>query len=233
MTIVLISWYLLKHSLAPDRQTPYQRGIYEDMFYKMADSYPQLWARSGPREAIKPRTRLDRIRWHLILLWNDPDKTTRKTPGDDTGYDDLGAWARCKRYLTSRWTKQLRTFDDIGSSSTVLEDGYQNDDISFFDEKVDANEVEVKSTHSAPAAQDQENRLEVPTSTNTPSMAYMMRSKISGSRPGSRPSSAPVHGSDGRRSHSSGRTSGILVEEEPAGWLKDYNRPRGSNPIFY
>lgn len=223
MTIVLLSWYFFKHSLASDRQSPYQRGIYEDMFYNMATKYPQLWARTGPRDAIKPQTRLDRIRWRLVLFWNDPAKTIRKSPGNDTGYDDLGAWARCKRYLTSRWTKQLRNYEDVSSSLTALEDGTQADAASVPEEKPDPHVAEAHITYSTPIAP--ENRLEVPLSTigsQTP-VGFQSRTSVS------KPSSAPGQRPGSRRSRSSGRTSAIMVEEEPATWLHDYRFPAVSN----
>ena len=215
MALVLAGWYLMKHGLAPTTQTPYQRGVYEDMFYNMATKYPQLWSRSGPREAVKPKTMLDRLRWWLIVWWNDPDKTIRKAPGEGATYEDLGTSSRFKRYLTARWTKQLRNFDDFGSNATTLESGKQDhgDGSSIMsDEKLDDEAMELHTTPAADHVQTvtYEGMLEVP--------PISVRSRLAGR--GSGPSS--------KRSHSSGANSGIMVEEQPASWLRgvDYGNPR-------
>ena len=241
MLIVLLGWYFFKHSLASQRQSPFMRGVYEEMFYKMAISYPQLWARSGPRSSIRPQTRLDKLRWHLVLLSNNPDKTIRNSPGDETSFEDLTVSARIKRYFTNRWTKQLHTFDDIGSSTTTLENGNLDDTISILGEKND--DPEIQSTQSAPVkvvtpakafvAQEQDQMLEVPTTTfSGPPEPIQVRSRIA-NQGNSRPSSAPNQSLGSRRSRSSGRTSAIMVEEEPTSWLKDYRAPDGSGGGFF
>lgn len=75
MVVVLVGWYFIKHFLARRRQTPYQRGIYENLFFELATSYPRLWSRSGPNDNISPQTKLDRAKWRLITFWNDSAKT--------------------------------------------------------------------------------------------------------------------------------------------------------------
>ena len=219
MVLVLLFWYLIKHSLAHERQTPYQRGIYEDMFYKMANKYPKLWARTGPREGIKAQSLLGRLKWRLIMFWNDPEKTIQKRPGGDSDYDDLGAWARFKRILTRRWTSEITNFEDLSSSSTLENGAVSGDEISVLTEK--ANGETMYASASAPASVHQEeNRLGVPYSMPA-SQHVPVRSKITPSRttsPGKRPSS--------NGSGSPGRSSGIMVEEEPATWLKDYGAPK-------
>ena len=75
MALVLIGWYIIKHALARRRQTPYQRGIYEHLFFELATAYPRLWSRSGPNENIRPQNTLDRVRWRLITFWNESTKT--------------------------------------------------------------------------------------------------------------------------------------------------------------
>ena len=42
LVFVLCAWYLLKHFIAARRQTPYQRGIYEHLFYDLAVAYPNV-----------------------------------------------------------------------------------------------------------------------------------------------------------------------------------------------
>ena len=75
MVVVLVGWYVLKHFLARRRQTPYQRGIYEHLFFELAIKYPRLWSRSGPNDSIRPQKVLDRIKWGLITFWNGSAKT--------------------------------------------------------------------------------------------------------------------------------------------------------------
>lgn len=232
MLLVLLGWYFFKHSLASQRQSPFMRGVYEEMFYKMALSHPQLWARSGPRLSIRPQTRLDKIRWHLILLWNDPNKTTRKSPGDETSFEDLSMSARVKRYLTNRWTRQLRSFDD--AATLVNTNGNLSDAMSLSGEKLD--DIEAKSSHSGPVAtivtpatdfmgHGEEIRLEVPATTfSAPLDSPSIQSRIGVQQMvSSRPTSAPNASPGSRRSRSSGRTSAIMVEEEPASWLREYS----------
>lgn len=220
MVVVLLFWYLTKHSLAQQRQTPYQRGIYESMFYQMAEDYPHLWARTGPREGIRPQNRLDRIKWGLLKTWNDPRKTIRKDRGEDSGYDDLGASARLKRMLTRRWTSELRSFDDLGSSSTTTESGAgSGDSTTVVNEKADSAAAIAASTTGA---QFGENGLGVPDVTPATQFTTIQSRMSSG-----RPSGADMRpGSQG--SGSAGTSSGIMVEEQPESWLKDYGT---SKPI--
>ena len=222
MVLVLLFWYLIKHSLAHERQTPYQRGTYEDMFYKMANQYPKLWSQTGPRQGIKPQSTLGRLKWQLIISWNNPGKTIRKNPGEDSEYDDLGAWARFKRILTRRWTSEITKFEDLSSSSTLENGAVSGDEISVMTEK--ANGETMYASTSAPASttvvHQEENRLGVPLSMPA-SQSIPARSKLAASRPnsaGKRPSS--------NGSGSPGRSSGIMVEEEPETWLKDFGAPK-------
>ena len=214
MVLVLALWYFFKHSLASERQTPYQRGIYDAYFFKLATDHPQLWSRVGPRESIKPQTRLDRLRWRLILFWNDPEKTIRKTPGEDATYDDLDTWQRLKRFLTSRWTSQLRSFDDMSTAST-LEGGPPATPADNSQEKIEfvVHEPDRHSTSSAPAVTQVDDRLGVPYSQPVAEFTSIENVGTKSSSPGKRPSS---------RDSSSARNSGIMIEEEPETWLQDY-----------
>lgn len=121
MLLVLILWYIVKHALARRHQTPYTRGMYESLYRDLANNYPSLWSRGGPRQFIRPQGMMGRLKWNLILYWNRPEKTVR--PDFDPDEDDLGAWARCKRSLTRRWTWQLRSTAPVGISSSSLEEG--------------------------------------------------------------------------------------------------------------
>jgi hypothetical protein len=82
MILVLVFWYFIKHFFARERQTPYSRGIYEHLFFELATAYPRLWSRSGPIEHLEPQNMLDRLKWWLIVFWNDSAKTVRAGMSD-------------------------------------------------------------------------------------------------------------------------------------------------------
>ncbi|KAL8631978.1 hypothetical protein Q9189_002242 [Teloschistes chrysophthalmus] len=212
MTIVLILWYIIKHVLARRRQTPYQRGVYEHLFHDLAASYPQLWSRAGPRPFIRPQGMMGRLKWNLILYWNQADKTVRSgAPDPDSDDDDLGAWARCKRTLTRRWTSQLRPAAPVGISSAALEEG-SLDDLGAIGGGVSG----VTELLALPATEHAENlpggMLRLPLSPGTRARQFRsspLRNSLD--RPSSKGSSA-------------GRDSGILVEEEALNWLQELGR---------
>ena len=214
MALVLLSWYFIKHFIAHERQTPYQRGIYEDMFYKMATQYPQLWSRTGPREGIRPQSTLGRLKWRLILYWNDPARTIQKGPKEDAEFDDLGAWAQFQRTLTRRWTSQMRSFESLNSSSMTLENGGVGDEASILDEKADDRTVKLYIAPAAPSGQPfEENKLGVPYSASPPHRSRAPP-RMATSPPTSKGSESPA------------RSSGIMIEEEPTSWLEDYGVPK-------
>lgn len=212
MLLVLFLWYIIKHVLARRRQTPYQRGIYEHLFHDLATSYPQLWSRSGPRKFIRPQGMMGRIKWNLILYWNRPEKTIRSgAPDPDSDDDDLGAWARCKRMLTRRWTSQLRRTAPVGVSSSSLEEG-SADDLGVISDGVSG----ITELLALPATENAENlpggMLQLPLSPG--SRARQQRAsphRSSLDRPTSKGSSA-------------GRDSGVLIEEEALNWLQELGR---------
>lgn len=201
MIVVLVGWYFIKHFLARRRQTPYQRGIYEHLFFELATTYPLLWSRSGPNECIRPQNLLDRVKWRLITFWNDSSKTTSAGSTDrDAEYDDLGAWSRLKRTLTRRWTSQIGVVEDVRPSTSTLEEG-----------GAEANVVGEKfeSATNIVQVQARTDMLEVPLPQST------FATQEVGS---SRPSSAGRVSSKG----SSHRNSGVMVEEEAPTWLQQY-----------
>jgi hypothetical protein len=112
MLFVVGGWYITKHILARQRQTPYQRGIYESFFHDLAVSYPSLWSRVGPRDYIVPRTRLDKWKWWLIKRWSRPERTIKagQSNAETAAPDDLSGWSKCKRYLIRKWTNDIITF---------------------------------------------------------------------------------------------------------------------------
>ncbi|KAL6721270.1 hypothetical protein ACLMJK_000372 [Lecanora helva] len=216
MFITLILWYIVKHFLASRRQTPYQRGIYEHFFFQLASAYPGLWSRTGPNENLAPGSAMDRLKWRLVTFWNDPAKTVRAGAADaDEEYDDLGAWSRFKRSLTRRWTSQIRVsekdVDDptVTTTTSALEEGkVSNDDTSDHIEirtPVQAAQfMRTAATGDLPGGM-----LEIPGSPVAESTFMRKQTIVS-----PRPSSAGSSGAN--------RSSGIMVEEEPNTWLRDY-----------
>ncbi|KAI4175872.1 MAG: hypothetical protein LQ343_001486 [Gyalolechia ehrenbergii] len=209
MLLVLILWYIVKHVLARRRQTPYTRGLYESLYRDLATSYPSLWSRSGPRQFIRPQGMMGRIKWSLILYWNRPEKTVRSDA--DSVDDDLGAWARCKRMLTRRWTWQLRRTAPVGVSSSSLEEG-SADGLGVISDGVSG----VTELLALPATENAENlpggMLRLPVSPGAQARrqrASPQRSSLE--RPSSKGSSAT-------------RDSGILIEEEALNWLQELGR---------
>lgn len=210
MVVVFTSWYFFKHTLASQRQTPFTRGIHEEMFSRMALLYPQLWARTGPRSSFRPQTRLDKLRWHLILRWNDPDKTTRKTSGNEIRFEDLSVTTRLKHFFTNRWTNQLHTCDGI-SLSTSLEDGNSNDTASCCSRRNEVEAPQLKNAQSSSVTVANDRTMEAPMPTGE-SVPLQVPSRIAS--PTSQRSSIPGRDrSTSRRSGSLGRTKGNMVEE--------------------
>ncbi|KAK5168798.1 uncharacterized protein LTR77_006107 [Saxophila tyrrhenica] len=111
MLFVLLLWYCVKHSLQRRRQTPYQRGLYERLFNDLEGQHPLLWSSSGASNDAEPLHFTDKLKWRLLRRWFAPEKTINKqlysniAGGDDS---DLGAWARFKRRLLSRWLPTIR-----------------------------------------------------------------------------------------------------------------------------
>ncbi|KAL8721748.1 MAG: hypothetical protein Q9225_001646 [Loekoesia sp. 1 TL-2023] len=212
MLLVLSLWDIVKHVLARRRQTPYQRGVYEHLFRDLATSYPQLWSRSGPRQFIRPQGMMGRVKWNLILYWNRPEKTVRSgAPDPDSDEDDLGAWARCKRTLTRRWTSQLRSTAPVGVSSSSLEEG-SADDLGVISDGVSG----VTELLALPATENAEN---LP--------GGMLRLPVSPGAQARRQRASPQRSSLERptsKGSSGGRDSGILIEEEALNWLQELGR---------
>lgn len=211
MLLVLILWYVIKHFLARRRQTPYQRGIYENLFDELATNYPNLWSRSGPRDLIRPQSMIDRFKWRLVLYWNRPGKTIKAGPVDeDSEFDGLGAWARLKRTLTRRWTSQIRSLgkSNLNVSASLLEEGGEANVVS-------SGIGEVTELLALPATENAQTlpggMLKVP----LPAASRMRQPSMvsSRSRSAERPSSKDSSGTK--------RNSGVMVEEERTTWLQE------------
>lgn len=111
MIIVLMLWYCVKHSLQRRRQTPYQRGVYENLFNDLESEYPLMWSGGGALDGVEPETWTDKIKWKLLKRWFAPEKTINKKlytslgPGGDDA--DIGSWAQIKKYLLFRWLPDI------------------------------------------------------------------------------------------------------------------------------
>ena len=112
MVLVLGGWYVMKHILARQRQTPYQRGTYETFFHELSSRYPRLWTRVGPREYIVPRTRLDKWKWWLVKRWTRPERTIKagQANADTAAPSSLSRWSKIKMALIKHWSNNLTTF---------------------------------------------------------------------------------------------------------------------------
>lgn len=209
MFMIMVGWYVLKHLLASGRQTPHQRGIYEHFFNDMATENPSLWSRGGPRGYITPKGRLAKIKWRLIKSWSAPEKTIHsdRQNNDD---DDLGTVSQIKRFLIRRWTSQIAKDESPDQAAALsLEAGdYFHDDGGSEVEPSVVTEGLVGATELLviPATPAVEGVFELP-EPETRAAGVPLGRRLSFHR----------H----RKSSSSNRNSGILVEEEDWNWLSE------------
>lgn len=119
-------------------------------------------------------------------------------------YDDLGAWSRCKRILTHRWTSQIRQTGDIELNDPVTSfEGAASDEIQdnigeitdFFDQG---------RSKFLPGGMTKAAVLQSPWSKRLSTSS----DPVSAGRPSGKGSSA-------------GRNSGVMVEEERPNWLQE------------
>ena len=215
MACILGMWYIMKHILARQRQTPYQRGIYENFFHDMSTANPTLWSRVGPRDYVQPKGRVAKIKWLLIRRWSAPEKTIKAAPGrESTPEDDLGAVSKLKRYLIRRWTSQIQTSHVLDNSELTLEDG----DASELDNMVPESLAVAARVLTAPATDElATKRLTVPEDTRNRPVTDWPEPTDPSPPTATRRHSMRRH----RRSSSAGRSSGILIEEENWHWLHE------------
>ncbi|PGH28677.1 hypothetical protein GX50_08580 [[Emmonsia] crescens] len=224
MLSVLAAWYIVKHVIARQRQTPYQRGIYENFFHNMATDNPSLWSRAGPRDYVRPKGRLARLKWYLIRRWTAPEKTIQAKPDTaDHGVDSLGAVSKLKRYLICRWTSQIAASQPVDPSSVgSLEAGEANYDI-------EASDLAAESHVVAEGLAEATEMLVIPATPIVEGTFAFEEATARLAVP-----AADTAGDEGRLSrrwsrrhrhqsrNSSGNTSsGILVEEEDFRWLSE------------
>ena len=212
MVLVLITYWIFKHQFARSRQTPYSRGIYEHFFHDLAAQYPLLWTRNGPRENVKPSGTWEMLQWQLIRNWNEPGKTIRNPRGrDEDQFDGLGMWQRCKRIMTRRWTASLSASADVRRQEPVVyEEAPAEKFADVVQEVTDLIKTPVVNGDMSgpspaalgPAMLRVPNQMDERVNQNT-------FQRMSAASSGGRPSSQGT----------SGRNSGIMVEEERPDWL--------------
>ena len=238
MLFVLGLWYLLKHMLKLERQTQYQRGVYERLFQDLATSYPVLWSRAGPRRTLQPASLVARLKWRLIRYWAAPENTILALDGaeGDASADGLSSWSRIKRHLMRKWTAQitLRPMDSDSAAALMLDSA---SDLELAGAAGPSSPGSGAGIHTelfaVPVTGPR--RASLPTNPLT-GLGDLLRiprenspnaPRRSHARAGSRvrPQSAGSGGDagsdgEGSRPTSSGRHSGVLVEEEQPDWLR-------------
>ena len=109
MVVVFISWYLLKHWLTNHRQSPHQSGIYEALYVDLHNRRPELWSNAGPHNHVRPKGRVSKIKWRLMVHWMSPKRLLPPKPlaGQILGNEPFGAYNRLKRYLVRKWTPEI------------------------------------------------------------------------------------------------------------------------------
>lgn len=223
MLIVLILWYIIKHYLAGRRQTPHQRGIYENFFNEMANENPSLWSRMGPRDYVVPDGILARLKWRFIKTWSAPERTIlMDTDGSDGSGGDMGTMFKIKQYLIRRWTSQLR--NNRAVKATALEDGLivpedetASDTHSIVTEGL-AGATELLVVPATPAVEARIAPMLPEMATHDPSQMTKAEERLGPITPSS---ALSLMSSMHRRSSSAGRASNLLVEEEDYQWLSE------------
>lgn len=243
MAFVLVGWYILKHFLRIQYRVLSYKGIYENFYNEMAGSNPKLWSRHGPREYIAPNGRLSKLKWHLIRRWTAPEKTIKPEEKARNAVDpanDLGNYNRFKRHLIRRWTSQIaKTMDPDKASS--LENGEATDDnVPGAHPSLPGTSVNDSKVHVVPATPapdrvfDADDHSSGPDHPSAEDRSYFPATRY---HPSSMPTSANLSSQpQPRRSSSTGRSSGVVVEEEDWQWLSQRGKEgkkwalRGSDP---
>lgn len=240
MILVLAAYFLTKRLASRHRRSPHQRGLYERFFHEMARTSPMLWSRTGPRDHVVPKGRIARVKWALIRSWLRPERTIRGAhdPDDDGNIlagsggsdgDELDTISRIKRYLSRRWTEQIQRsiVPDMEMGPMIDEevDGFDHDGgdhSSVGDGLVEV--AEILAAPAVPAAGQSVNTASKnpakhdPTRLSVPGSAQNIKEET----PAEEIQRHYRHRS--RSSSSAGRTSGVMIEEEDAEWLREQGR---------
>ncbi|RPA73183.1 hypothetical protein BJ508DRAFT_192030, partial [Ascobolus immersus RN42] len=69
MTLVLLSWYLLKEYFNRHQRRANERSAYTALFPRLQNENPQLWTRTGPRQNVHLESTWARVKWWCITRW--------------------------------------------------------------------------------------------------------------------------------------------------------------------
>ena len=232
LVMVFITYWILKHLLVQNRQTPYSRGIYERFFYELSERYPRLWSRIGPRTQIKFMNFWQRLQWHLIQKWNVADKTIANPAGtEDNQYDGLGTWQHWKKVMTRRWTAELNIMSTIklepeAQAPYVLSEKYAPPTaVATLDQVIcETNINDYNLKPAIPPSQPQ-------TLLAIPNVQNPVTTRGGGSPRTNRFSMLSTSSRERRGSHDSQGSSGVMVEEQNEDWLcynRRYNKGRSA-----
>jgi hypothetical protein len=203
MVLVFSVLYMLKHFLERARATPYSRGVYESLFLDLADRFPLLWTRKGPRQEIMPEDRYQRWKWQLVQRWSAANKTIKAaTTNDDDELDSLGTWSRVKRTLMRRWTSQIST---LHIPATAFEEG--------------------KGDPMGESIEWVSERAEMPRPPGMLNVPMDLNQRVSRASGSDRVAASVRRPSTQSSSPGSGRNSQVLVEEEMPQWLENEATP--------
>ena len=240
MVVVLIGYTFLQRQVARSRPDPYPRGIYERLFQEMSAEHPLLWSRAGPRDLLadaQPRAdgtatsggrvrragfvrgRADAIKWNLVRRWNTPEDTiARDVHAGRDQFDGLSSWSRVKRSLTRRWTAEIgnsvsRRLREPDSAESGHGAGHANGGVTG--EAVLSGEKAKRRGGASELVGREDSDQEDPTMLRVPPLhsaktAPLQRSSSRDSDEVSRPGSSS--GGEGG--------TGLMVEEQKAGWLR-------------
>ncbi|KAF2001423.1 hypothetical protein P154DRAFT_553688 [Amniculicola lignicola CBS 123094] len=195
--VVIVGWFMVKHTLTSQRQDPLRRGVFESLFHDLSLKHPGLWTRRGPREKIIPIGWWSGVKWRLVTTWFAPERTIG-AKGYDPADEELGKINRIKRYLLKRW---LGTIAVMPQTTTAADDFDLEDATGFHQDLGAVGELLSLATPIALADGD-------------PTAASRMQKRL----PFDRLRSLSPTRSDGGRASSGGRTSdggsGVMVEEK-------------------
>jgi hypothetical protein len=247
---IVAFYFMMKRLASINRRTPYERTVYRNFFEEMASASPSLWSRGGPREYVRPKGRIARIKWSLIRHWLKPGKTIRVDVADEvaggsaTGHDSLGLVSHVQRWFSRRWTQQISsslTLDtELGLMDDFTED-WLSGEHSVGEGLVEV--AEVLGASAAPAAghialpEHDPTRLTVPGTLAKPSadaanggpwadpsLKTLANPVITAAMKRQRARSNSDSSRRPRSSGSGGRNSTVLVEEEDVEWLNERGR---------
>ncbi|KAF2878151.1 hypothetical protein BDV95DRAFT_663363 [Massariosphaeria phaeospora] len=195
--LVIVSWLLVKHTLAAQRQNPLRRGVYETLYHDLAARHPALWTRRGARAGVVPVGWWSGVKWRLITAWFTADRTSLGKAYDAAAADEeLSTWSRAKRYLATRWLDTLPVMPStaaLTNTATTAATAPPHSD-SAFDVKDDLGAVGALLTLATPIA----------LADADPTAASRLQRRY--------PSLSPTRSDDGRPGSS--RASGVMVDEK-------------------